>query len=148
MLTRSKDWCDPCPQLNPDSLDPGPYTYRPTKIHGVNGSFCAPECGGGGDSDCLGAFKNLEDDYRRYNLPPIRAKPQCILSTCGGSAGAGDKNVSRTCALICDPDDTSAGNCAWSSPCRRGSTQPCAGSAVCRRVPNAGFSPGGICTFD
>eukprot|EP01047_Picozoa_sp_COSAG01_P048406 COSAG01_NODE_4714_length_4796_cov_6.907813_3_plen_304_part_00 len=65
------------------------------------------------------------------------ARPQCVVTDCG-DGGLTVKSLERRplCALTCDPDAT--------PPPGRSICQP---GATCERVPNASFSPAGLCTF-
>lgn len=64
----------------------------------------------------------------------LLAQPQCVVTDCGPYPN--DLQRRPLCALTCDPDAT--------VPPGRHKCQP---GATCERVPNASFTPAGICTW-
>jgi len=70
------------------------------------------------------------------NGKPILATPQCVLTDCGDEMGYDMDPGGPLCALTCDPNAK--------VPAGRSNCQP---GAVCEPVPNAAFSPAGLCTF-
>lgn len=70
------------------------------------------------------------------NGKPILAQPACILTNCADTRAFNRADSRPLCALTCDP--------AAIVPPGRSNCQP---GATCERVPGAGFTPAGVCTF-
>lgn len=108
-------------------------------------AYCAGECKREGypgkkipdSAPCTaGAQLTCPCDVPRVNDKPILAKPQCILTNCQDTPAYDHGDSRPLCALTCDPDVQVA---EGENMCQPGAT--------CERVPGAGFSPPGVCTF-
>lgn len=79
------------------------------RVEDVPGDFCAPDCT---INDCP------------TDVPAgVTAQPQCVLQSTGGT---------KSCALICDPSDT--------SECGAGSCHPIQGMGICTYAASNGAS--------
>ena len=143
-----------------------------TVVKGLSGSFCAMPCMTKSQASCEGCpddgcqVKNdttgqcvrcassCKDQPEFHSAPcdareemvcpcgggtdaagqPLLARPQCVATDCGPYPN--DLQRRPLCALTCDPDAA--------VPPGRHNCQP---GATCERVPNASFTPAGICTW-
>jgi hypothetical protein len=143
-----------------------------TVVKGLSGSFCAMPCITKSQASCEGCpddgcqVKNAttgqcvrcasscKDQPEFHSAPcdareemvcpcgggtdaagqPLLARPQCVVTDCGPYPN--DLQRRPLCALTCDPDAA--------VPPGRHKCQP---GATCERVPNASFTPAGICTW-
>lgn len=116
----------------------------PMVVHGVSGTYCAPECGG------ADASPNECSHPTKFNN--IHAKPMCLLRPCEMEA----KRAARTgrvrervetpgcdfsvCALACDPSIPQD-----PAPVPPGQPNPnrpnCPTGMTCKPVPDAAFKP-------
>ena len=138
--TKSSLSCETCP-CHPDSSGACPCKIM-NKTSGKC-MYCSGECQGEGKHPAAnlpctpgGALHCPCVAPPDANGKPILAQPQCILTNCADTPARFHSDSKPMCALTCDPDAT--------VPPGRSNCQP---GAMCERVPGAGFSPGGICTW-
>ena len=150
------------PGTTPPGRNPQPYhcfcpngasqqqtTSRPITVPGIPGTICAPPCESNGQ--CCESYQR---DHRFHTPLPILAKPQCVLTDANvsHSSAPDGKCKGSMCVLTCDPSIPQIGNCSGGmDPDGRPNNSSCPTNCQfdqhCYPVPDASFSPKGICVW-